>query len=75
MLPVQCVTRAGVGVICDNVLQLGADLQVKQMWPVTRLWIHACDSGSRKYSCGVCDPVSDRQHCTDFLEVRWENGS
>lgn len=61
MLPVQGVTCTGVGVICDNVLKLGADLQVKQMWPVTRLWIHACDSGSRKYSHRVCDPLSDRQ--------------
>lgn len=52
MLPVQRVTRAGVGVVCDNVLKLGADLQVKQMRPVTRLWIHVCDSGSGKYSCG-----------------------
>lgn len=70
MPPVRFITRAGVGAICDNVLRLGPELQVKQMRLVTGLWIHGCDSGSRKYSCGACDPVSDTQCCTGFPEVR-----
>lgn len=63
MLPVQHVSRVGILGICDIVTMYfnWARPKSKTDLAVSRLWSHVCDS--RKWCCGVWDPLSDRWHC------------